>query len=87
MINKCIVKMTSKGQITLPKIIRNKIKVDKGDYLLFRMKGNKIEIEKVDLSWEERFDKLMKKVGGKFKKLGITRKDIEEAIKWARKSS
>lgn len=83
----CIVKMTSKGQLTLPKFIRERIHVDPGDYLLFRVRGKKVEVEKVVLSWDEQFDRLATKVEERFKKAGITRKDVEEAIKWARKSS
>jgi antitoxin PrlF len=82
-----VARMTSKGQVTLPKAIRDKMKVGKGDYLLFRVKGKRVELEKVDLSWEERFSKLAQTVEERFKKRGVTKKDIEEAIEWARKSS
>lgn len=82
-----VARLTSKGQVTLPKAIRDKMKVGKGDYLLFRVKGKKVELEKVDLTWEERFNKLARTVEEKFKKRGVTKKDIEEAIEWARKSS
>lgn len=82
-----VARMTSKGQVTLPKAIRDKMKVGKGDYLLFRVKGKRVEMEKVDLSWEERFNKLARTVEERFKKRRVTEKDIEEAIEWARKSS
>ncbi len=85
--DKCLARMTSKGQITLPAPIRKKINANNGDYILFRIRGHKIELEKVDLSWEERFNTLTKTIEDRFEKDKITRKDIEEAIKWAKESS
>jgi antitoxin PrlF len=85
--DECMVRMTSKGQITLPVNIRRKINVGKGDYILFRIRGKKVEMEKVDLTWEERFNALAKNIEERFKKDGVTKKDIEDAVKWAKESS
>jgi AbrB family looped-hinge helix DNA binding protein len=85
--DECLVRMTSKGQITLPVTIRNKINLGKGDYIIFRIRGKKVEMEKMDLSWEERFNKLAKNIEARFEKDGVTRKDIEDAVKWAKESS
>ncbi|MGV8120123.1 MAG: AbrB/MazE/SpoVT family DNA-binding domain-containing protein [Candidatus Xenobiia bacterium LiM19] len=85
--NECLARVTSKGQITLPARIRKKIKAGKGDYILFRIRDDKVEIEKVDLSWEERFNSLAKAVEERFQKNRVTMEDIEEAVKWAKESS
>ncbi|MDQ7823647.1 MAG: AbrB/MazE/SpoVT family DNA-binding domain-containing protein [Candidatus Eremiobacteraeota bacterium] len=85
--DECMARMTSKGQITLPARIRKKINAGTGDYILFRVRGKIIELEKVDLSWEERFNALAGTIEERFKKEKISKKDIEEAIKWARESS
>lgn len=85
--DECMVRMTSKGQITLPVNIRRKINAGKGDYILFRIRGKKVEMEKVDLSWEERFNTLVNNIEERFKKNGVTKKDIEDAVKWAKESS
>lgn len=85
--DECLARMTSKGQITLPARIREKINAGKGDYILFRVKGKTVELEKVDLGWEERFNALAETIEERFKKNKITREDIENAIQWAKESS
>lgn len=79
-----LARITSKGQITIPKTIRDKIKAKKGDYLIFQVKGSKVEIEKASLSQTEEFEVLAEKLEKKFKEKGITKEDIQEAVKWAR---
>lgn len=36
------IKVTSKGQITLPKAIRNRLKIAEGDYLQVELKGGEL---------------------------------------------
>jgi len=43
-----IVKVTRKGQITLPKEIRDKLSIREGDYLEITLQGDKIIIKKVE---------------------------------------
>jgi len=42
-----IVKVTRKGQITIPKDIRNQLSIKEGDYLKVSLKKDKIIIEKL----------------------------------------
>jgi AbrB family looped-hinge helix DNA binding protein len=47
-------KITSKGQITLPKKIRDKLDVRAGDYLAYEVAGNTVKLRKaqpLDLPW------------------------------------
>ena len=47
-------KITAKGQITLPKKVRDKLKVRAGDYLAYDVIGNTVKIRKaqpLDLPW------------------------------------
>lgn len=83
----CIVKITSKGQVTFPKVMRDRIHAETGDYILFRAKGDKVEVEKIAMTPEEQLIQLSRATQARFKKSGVTRKDVEEAIRWARKSS
>lgn len=85
--DECLARVTSKGQITLPARIRKKINAGKGDYILFRVKGKTVELEKVDFTWEERFNTLAKTIEERFKKNKVTREDIDNAVKWAKESS
>lgn len=41
-------KMSKKGQIVIPKEIRERFGIMAGDALIFKIKGNKIIIEKID---------------------------------------
>lgn len=82
-----LARITSKGQVTLPKKLREELRLSVGDYILFRSKEGKLEGEKLILSREERFERLAKDVEARFKELGLTKADIQEAIRWARKSS
>jgi antitoxin PrlF len=47
-------KITSKGQITLPKEIRDKLGVRSGDTLVYEVEGNAVRVRKAepfDLAW------------------------------------
>ena len=41
-----LVKVTRKGQITIPKEIRDALGITEGDYVLVRIEGDRIVIEK-----------------------------------------
>ncbi len=53
-----LVKVSSKGLITLPKAIRSELRVDKGDYLAVSTEGSKIIFQKVAIGvdWENSDD-------------------------------
>ncbi len=74
-------KRTYKNQITLPK----KIMEDFKDVQYFRAKtqGGKIILEPVEMA--PLSDRPLQKVRKKIAALGLTERDIEEAIVWARK--
>jgi AbrB family looped-hinge helix DNA binding protein len=78
-------RVSFKGQVTIPKKLRNKLGIAPGDFVLFEEKEEEVVLKKARLSAEEEFNKLIAALGKKVKKLGITDKDIEEAIEWARK--
>ncbi|WP_457755657.1 AbrB/MazE/SpoVT family DNA-binding domain-containing protein [Thermodesulfatator indicus] len=76
-----LVKKTSKNQITLPKeIIKNfpkieyfEAKVEEGKIILIPVKVVPANIT-------------LEKIREKIERLGITEKDVEDAVKWARKN-
>lgn len=43
-----MIKLTSKGQMTLPLEIREKLKLNKGDYLAVYLEGEEIRLKKID---------------------------------------
>ena len=75
-----VIKATSKGQITLPNSIRDRLGIDKDTYIAVDVIGDYVLMKKVDVKLKE-ISKLFQKEA-KDKK--ITKKDIEEAILEAR---
>lgn len=78
-----IVKVTRKGQVTIPKAIRDKLKINEGDYLIVSFENDFIIFKKVEIpTWDEIF-----KYGTDFSKdKGITKRDIIKAIKEVRRN-
>ena len=78
-------KISFKGQVTIPKMIRRDLNAEPGDYIFFIREGNKTVLKKAKLSVAEEFDKLTSTVDEKVKKLKIKDNDIKKAVKWARR--
>jgi AbrB family looped-hinge helix DNA binding protein len=82
-----IAKVTSKGQITIPKALRETIGLQDGDYVLLYPQGEGVRFERAALSPAARFEALAVRTEARFAAEGITAKDVEEAIRWARQGS
>jgi len=74
-----LAKKTSKNQITLPKAIVEKL--PQTDYFEVSLQGEEIVLRPVVI--EAKGTKL-ERVRSKMKALGLTEKDVEAAIRWAR---
>lgn len=74
-----LAKKTVKNQITLPKAIMDKI-LDT-EYFEVSLRGKEIVLKPVRI---EGSDRKLANVRAKIKALGLTEKDIDEAIRWAR---
>ncbi len=74
-----LAKKTVKNQITLPKSIVEKI--PKTDYFEVSLRGEEIVLKPVRI---ESSSSRLGSVRAKIKALGLTEKDIDEAIRWAR---
>ena len=74
-----LAKKTSKNQITLPKAIVEKL--PNTDYFEVSLQGEEIVLRPVVI--EAKGTKL-ERVRSKMKALGLTEKDVEAAIRWAR---
>lgn len=75
-----LAKKTIKNQITLPKAIVEKI--PDTDYFEVSLRGDEIVLRPVRL---DSVKSTLSKVRVKIKALGLTDKDVEEAIRWARR--
>jgi len=81
-----LVKMSPKGQLVVPKGIRQLEKFKPSDrFAPFRVKGGVLfkRVKMPDIKAE--FTSLAKEIEEKFKREKITEKDVDEAVKWARK--
>ena len=76
-----VIKVTSKGQITIPSSIREELGLDKKSYIAVDTIGDYIIMKKVGLKLKEISDVINKDA----KQKKITKKDIEKALKEARK--
>ena len=77
-----LVKVTRKGQVTIPKETRERLGIRKGDYLVATEVKDLVILRKMSLpSWDELFD-----YGEKFAvERGITREDVLKAIRTIRR--
>ena len=80
-------KITSKGQVTIPKPVRDELGLEEGDYLVLEPRGEYLVGTKAEISSEDEFDRLADRIAKRFKSRGIKRSDVEDAIKWARQKS
>jgi AbrB family looped-hinge helix DNA binding protein len=79
-------RITSKGQVTIPKAIRDRYGLEEGDYLVLEPRGEDLVVRKGRMvTSDEDFEALAARVAERFEDRGITREDIEDAVRWARK--
>ena len=81
-----LVKMSAKGQLVVPLDIRSRSKLTPGErFAAFPIKEGvlfkKIEMPKIKIS----FESLSKEIEAQFNENNIKEKEINEAVKWARK--
>jgi AbrB family looped-hinge helix DNA binding protein len=78
--------ITSKGQVTIPKAIRERYGLEEGDYLVLEPRGEDLVVRKGQMvTSDEDFEVLAACVAERFEERGITREDVEGAVRWARK--
>lgn len=79
-------RITSKGQVTIPKAIRELYGLEKGDYLVLEPRGEDLVVRKGQMvTSDEDFRTLAARVAERFEERGISREDVEDAVRWARK--
>lgn len=77
-----LAKKTSKNQLTLPKEIVKEF--PNAEYFDVSVKDRKIILMPVRITPA---DMMLDSIRDKVEKLGLTKKDVDEAVKWARKKS
>ena len=80
------VKMSPKGQLVVPQDIREEEFFEPGDRFMAIPVKEGVLFKKVEMpNVKVEFSKLSKEIEAHFKKKRVTSKDIDEAVKWARK--
>ena len=80
-------KITSKGQITIPKAVRETMGLEEGDYVVFEPENDRIILRPAALGPNEDFESLAERIAERFERYGISRSDVADAIRWARNRS
>jgi len=80
-----VTKVSAKGQIVIPKDLRERLNLKEGDTLLVYSTDSMLVIRKV-VKQETILSIIAEPVRKKIKQLGITKNDISKAIEQARRS-
>ncbi len=80
-----VTSLSSKGQMVLPKEIRDAMSLQVGSKLLVMSDGKSILIKPVYMPDDVEFAELMNQAELWAKKVGMTEEDIDEAVKAVRK--
>ena len=79
-----VTRISSKGQVVIPKPIRDNLELTEGDNLIAYARGDLIIFKRLN-DEESILSLLSQPIREKVEKLDITKKDVEDAVEWARK--
>ncbi|MBI5252917.1 MAG: AbrB/MazE/SpoVT family DNA-binding domain-containing protein [Euryarchaeota archaeon] len=81
-----MVKVSSRGQIVIPKDIMRELSVREGDKLLVISKNKNLLLKKIEMNvFEKSLESVLEPMWRKAERKKLTEKDVEEAIKTVRK--
>jgi len=75
-----LTKMSSKGQIVIPKVLRELLDIMEGDVFAMFGEDDTIILKRVSMPSEEEFQELLRWGTEYAKRKGITRDDVQKAI-------
>ena len=85
--NRHVSKVTAKGQVTIPKEIRERLGLKSGEYVVWEPRGGGVVMERASVSSADDFEGLADRIADRFAEKGISRDEVEDAIRWARERS
>lgn len=86
MVQTTITKVSTKGQVVIPKELRKELGIKEEDEFFIYGENDTIIMKKIAKpKLEKRFKELADRLSEEVKARGITRKDVEEAIKAVRR--
>lgn len=79
-----IVKMSPKGQLVVPKEIREEADFEASDRFIAVQVEDGVMFKKISFDVKEEYKKLSNKVQERFQEEALDEEEIEDAIEWAR---
>ena len=79
-----IVKMSPKGQLVVPKDIREEAEFNPSDRFIAVQVEDGVMFKKISFDVKEEYEKLSRKVQERFEEEGLSREEVEDAVEWAR---
>ncbi len=81
-----LTRISEKGQIVIPSSLRKELKINKSDQFMVFGEGNTVILKKVEkMAIKKTFDEIAKPLQKAAQQAGLTRSDLERAIKEVRK--
>jgi bifunctional DNA-binding transcriptional regulator/antitoxin component of YhaV-PrlF toxin-antitoxin module len=79
-----VVKMSPKGQLEVPKAIREQIGFEPSDRFIAMAVEDGVIFKKIDIDVEQEYDRLSQQVQERFEREDIDENAVGDAIEWAR---
>jgi AbrB family looped-hinge helix DNA binding protein len=79
-----IVKMSPKGQLVVPKTIREQIGFEPSDRFIAMPVEDGVIFKKIDIDVEQEYDRLSQQVQERFEREDIDENAVEDANEWVR---
>jgi AbrB family looped-hinge helix DNA binding protein len=79
-----VVKMSPKGQLVVPKAIREQIGFEPSDRFIAMAVEDGVIFKKIDIDVEQEYDRLSQQVQERFEREEIDENAVGDAIEWAR---
>jgi AbrB family looped-hinge helix DNA binding protein len=80
-------KMSSRGQVVIPEVVRNEMGLQAGAQFVVTSQGDAVMLKQVSPPSDEEFAALHRRLRQKARAAGLTRKDVAKAIAKARRRS
>ena len=80
-----IAKIGERGQVVIPQSFRDEMSIHKGDKFMVLQRGDMLVLKKLRAPSKSDFEKMLQKGHAHAKKHGLTKDDLQDAIKKARK--
>lgn len=79
-----IVKMSPKGQLVVPKEIREEAEFNPSDRFIAVQVEDGVMFKKISFNVKEEYEKLSREVQERFEEEDLSKEEIKDAIEWAR---